>query len=115
MKPFEKSVQTLEYDKILSLLAGCCTVEAGKEKILTLRPEADLQRVVFLQKETAVAKKISAVKGAPSLSAFSQADKMTLLIFSTAKTFTFGFLLASSNANCPFPHPISIHRGLLLP
>ncbi|MBR3836544.1 MAG: endonuclease MutS2 [Clostridia bacterium] len=69
MKAFEKAVSILEYHKILELLASLCTVEAGKEKILTLRPEADAERVIFLQKETAVAKKISAVKGTPSLSA----------------------------------------------
>ena len=48
-KPFEKAVTILEYDKILSLLAGQCAVEAGKEKILTLRPEGDFSRVVRLQ------------------------------------------------------------------
>ncbi|MBR2616510.1 MAG: endonuclease MutS2, partial [Clostridia bacterium] len=69
MKPFEKAVLTLEYDKILSLLASLCTVEAGKEKILSLRPEQDAERVAFLQKETSVAKRLSAVKGAPPLSA----------------------------------------------
>ncbi|MBR7164862.1 MAG: endonuclease MutS2 [Clostridia bacterium] len=69
MKAFEKAVGILEYNKILEHLASLCSVEAGKEKILTLRPEADAERVVFLQKETAVAKKVSAVKGNPSLSA----------------------------------------------
>ncbi len=69
MKPFEKAISVLDYDKILSALASLCTVEAGKEKILTLQPESDRQRVIYLQKETAVAKKISSVKGAPPLSA----------------------------------------------
>ncbi len=69
MKPFEKAVGILEYDKILALLASQCSVEAGKEKILTLRPERDVDRVIFLQKETAIAKKVSAVKGNPPLSA----------------------------------------------
>ncbi len=68
-KPFEKAVTILEYDKILTILASLCSVEAGKEKILTLRPEGDFQRVIRLQKETAAAKRICALKGAPSLSA----------------------------------------------
>ena len=69
MKAFEKAVKTLEYDKILSRLAACCSVEAGREKILTLRPEGDVERVKRLQKETASARRISAIKGTPSLSA----------------------------------------------
>ena len=68
-KPFEKAVTTLEYDKILTMLSALCSVEAGKEKIMTLRPEGDFARVVRLQKETAAAKRICALKGAPSLSA----------------------------------------------
>ncbi len=69
MKPFEKAADTLEYNKILSRLAGCCSVEAGKEKILTLLPESDRERVLRLQKETAAAKRMIALKGGPSLSA----------------------------------------------
>ena len=69
MKPFEKSLTVLEYDKILEQLAMHCVVEAGREKILTLRPETDAERVVFLQKETAAARRIAAVKGTPPLSA----------------------------------------------
>jgi len=62
----------LEYNKILELLSRACNVEAGREKILTLRPESDLERVKYLQKETASAKRISAIKGSPSLSAHPQ-------------------------------------------
>ncbi|MBR4287889.1 MAG: endonuclease MutS2, partial [Clostridia bacterium] len=69
MKPFEKAVTILEYDKILEQLSACCDVEAGKEKILTLRPEKDYDRVLRLQKETRSARHISSVKGAPPLSA----------------------------------------------
>ncbi len=69
MIPFEKAVATLEYEKILSMLASSCSVEAGKEKILTLRPDSDPDRVSFLQKETAIAKRVLAVKGSPALSA----------------------------------------------
>ncbi len=72
MKPFEKAVDILEYRKILSRLAGCCSVEAGKEKIFTLLPEQDRERVLRLQKETAAAKRMLALKGGPSLSAHPQ-------------------------------------------
>ena len=60
MKPFEKSIAVLEFDKILEKLASLCCVEAGKEKILTLRPEKERDRVIYLQKQTAAAKRISA-------------------------------------------------------
>lgn len=68
MKPFEKAA-VLEYDKILDKLASFCTVEAGKEKILTLLPETDPERVKHAQKQTAVARKLAGVKGVPGLSA----------------------------------------------
>ncbi len=86
MKPFEKSIGVLEFDKILEKLAALCSVEAGKEKILTLRPENDIDRVLHLQKQTGAAKRISAVKGAPALSAhpslpaiFDRAEKGAVL------------------------------------
>ncbi len=69
MKAFEKAKETLEYHKILQLLAGHCTVEAGKERILTLTPEVEADRVIYLQKETAIAKRVAAMKGNPPLSA----------------------------------------------
>lgn len=102
-KPFEKAVTILEYDKILSLLAGQCAVEAGKEKILTLRPEGDFSRVVRLQKETAAAKRICALKGAPSLSAhpsipsiLERAEKGAVL--NPAELLRVGSLLRSVDA-----------------
>ena len=102
-KPFEKEVTILEYDKILSLLAGQCAVEAGKEKILTLRPEGDFSRVVRLQKETAAAKRICALKGAPSLSAhpsipsiLERAEKGAVL--NPAELLRVGSLLRSVDA-----------------
>ena len=60
MKPFEKSIAVLEFDKILEKLASLCSVEAGKEKILTLRPENEIDRVIHLQKQTVAAVRISA-------------------------------------------------------
>lgn len=68
-RAFEKALSTLEYDKILKLLADCCTVEAGRERIFSLLPEKDPHRVLFLQRETAVARRVLAVKGTPPLSA----------------------------------------------
>ena len=69
MIPFEKAVVTLEYDKVLRDLASLCAVEAGKEKILSLRPETDPDRVLLLQKQTASARRIAGIRGEPSLSA----------------------------------------------
>ena len=99
----QKALKILEYDKILSLLAGQCAVEAGKEKILTLRPEGDFSRVVRLQKETAAAKRICALKGAPSLSAhpsipsiLERAEKGAVL--NPAELLRVGSLLRSVDA-----------------
>ncbi|MBP5288885.1 MAG: endonuclease MutS2 [Clostridia bacterium] len=69
MIPFEKAVVTLEYDKVLRDLASLCAVEAGKEKILSLRPETDPDRVLLLQKQTSSARRIAGIRGEPSLSA----------------------------------------------
>ena len=69
MEKFEKAVHTLEYDKVLLLLSACCGVEAGREKILSLRPESDVERVKFLQRQTAAARQMIAKKGGPNLSA----------------------------------------------
>ena len=69
MIPFEKAVVTLEFDKVLRDLASLCAVEAGKEKILSLMPETDPDRVALLLKQTASARRISGIRGEPSLSA----------------------------------------------
>ena len=67
MKPFEKAVKTLEFDKIRALLADVCAVEAGKEKILSLMPVSDPNELSRMQKETAAAKAIASIKGEPFL------------------------------------------------
>lgn len=118
MKPFEKSIKVLEFDKILEKLAALCSVEAGKEKILTLRPETEKDRVLYLQKQTAAAKRISSIKGAPSLSAhpslpaiFDRAEKGAVL--NPAELLRVGAMLRSVENARSFGEELSGENAVL--
>lgn len=82
MPGFEKSISTLEFDKIRELLAAKAMTDGAKHMALTLVPETRPDRIRILQKNTSDAKALSAVKGAPSFSsvkdvsdALDRADK----------------------------------------
>ncbi|MBP3332988.1 MAG: endonuclease MutS2 [Clostridia bacterium] len=66
MSNFTKALKTLEYNKILSLLAECASTDGGRELILTTVPEADISRVKKLLTQTTDAKNMTSVNGAPS-------------------------------------------------
>lgn len=66
MKNFEKASKTLEFDKILVMLADCASTEGAKQKALALCPETDRDRIELKQQETEEAKRLSGIKGAPS-------------------------------------------------
>lgn len=65
---FEKSLQTLEFHKVLEKLAFCAVTPAGKEKTLSLRPHIHLDDVAQAQEETAAAVSCILEKGSPSFS-----------------------------------------------
>ncbi|MCR5356716.1 MAG: endonuclease MutS2 [Lachnospiraceae bacterium] len=48
----DKVLNTLEYNKIINMLADKATSEPGKKKCLELKPSADLSEVTKLQQET---------------------------------------------------------------
>ncbi len=66
MSNFKKALKTLEYDKILAMLAECASTDGGKELILITTPEADASRVKKLLVQTSDAKHMTSVNGAPS-------------------------------------------------
>ena len=52
MKNYERALKTLEYDKILAMLAERAPTDGAKEMALALRPENDPDRIVRMQRET---------------------------------------------------------------
>ena len=66
MKDYTKALKTLEYDKILSLLAAAAQTTGARDMALSARPEDDPVRVARLQQETADAKSLTEHHGTPS-------------------------------------------------
>ncbi len=69
MSHFKKSLKTLEFSKIQSLLAECAVTEGAKQMAHLLSPESDIVRVRKLQEETAAAKYLITQKTMPSFGA----------------------------------------------
>ena len=66
MENYEKALKTLEFDKILTMLAEHAPTAGSKELALALRPTNSPDRILRLQRETTEAKAMQAVKGMPS-------------------------------------------------
>lgn len=58
----EKTLRTLEYDKIVSRLAGLTSFDPGQERALALRPSSDYDEVVRRQRITAEARRLRRLK-----------------------------------------------------
>ena len=65
---FEKSMETLERPRVLSLLADQAVTEEGKERARRLRPETDPAEVALRLKETTAAVNKMVLRGSPSFS-----------------------------------------------
>ena len=65
---FDKSMQTLELNRVLDLLSDCAATEEGKERALSLRPMTDLDDVRHAQEETTAAVNMLLARGTPSFS-----------------------------------------------
>ena len=65
---FEKSIETLELPRVLSLLADQAVTEEGKERARRLRPETDPAEVALRLKETTAAVNKMVLRGSPSFS-----------------------------------------------
>ena len=66
MSNFTKALKTLEYNKILTLLAECAQTDGGRSLILASVPEDDTVKVKKLLTQTTDAKHMTSVNGAPS-------------------------------------------------
>ena len=64
----KKSLQTLEYTKIISMLTDCASSQMGKERCRSLLPSIDLEEIQRCQKETSVALSYLLQKGSLSFS-----------------------------------------------
>lgn len=62
----EKTIKTLELDKILEMLAECAPTEGAKQKALLLMPSDDEVTVLRRQRRTSDAKRLMGIKGMPS-------------------------------------------------
>lgn len=63
---FSKAIKTLEFDKILGILASYCPIEAAHEKILEISPSVSAEEIKKGLKETSEAKLLIQTKGSPS-------------------------------------------------
>lgn len=65
---FSKAVKTLEFDKILKILASYCQIEAAHSRIFEISPSVSAEEIKKKQKETSEAKLLLLTKSSPSLS-----------------------------------------------
>lgn len=66
MTLYEKSMQKLELNEVLALLAELAQSERGKERCLAQRPETDVEEIRALLEQTAAANAMITLKGTPS-------------------------------------------------
>ncbi len=63
---YEKSLRTLELNRVLEMLSAVCVTEEGKELALKLMPTSDVDEVRVLLKETTDANHMVELKGSPA-------------------------------------------------
>ena len=64
-----KTLSTLEYDKIISMLVECAATDGAKARAATLVPSDDFETVLERQRKTDDAKRLINTKGYPAFSA----------------------------------------------
>lgn len=72
---FERACKTLEFEKVLSILASFAATEGAKEKIMTLRPSVSIEKIRDRQKEVSEAKFYTETKGTPSFGGVKDVTK----------------------------------------
>ena len=65
---YDKSLQKLELDRVLSMLAECAGSTEGKEACMRLRPTSDLEDVRLMLDQTTAASDLCTRKGNPGFS-----------------------------------------------
>ncbi len=63
---YQKSLHTLELDRVLDMLSECCATQEGKEQAKKLMPTSDAEEVTRLLKETTDACHMVELKGTPA-------------------------------------------------
>ena len=61
----EKTLRTLEFDKIREMLAAVALTEGARELALSLTPSSDIDEVVLRQRRTTDSKRLMNIKGMP--------------------------------------------------
>lgn len=61
----EKTIKTLEFDKICDMLADCAPTEGAKSMAMCLMPSGDITEVLRRQRRTTDARRLADVKGMP--------------------------------------------------
>ena len=120
LKGFEKSVNTLEFNKIRELLAACAPTDAARERALALEPETEPSAVKRALDLTTDAKNMQAVKGMPSFSgvhdisaALERADKGAAL--SAHELLDISGLLRTVRGLIEYADPAKVEPGSLAP
>ncbi len=65
---YEKSLRTLEFPRVLEMLAAQCVTQEAKDRALEIRPSDDYRTVARLQEETTDARNMMDRYGSPSFS-----------------------------------------------
>lgn len=65
---FSKAFISLEFEKVREMLCDCTSVQGAKDILSKITPSVSYENILYMQKQTTEAKKISETKGAPSFS-----------------------------------------------
>lgn len=103
----EKTLNALDYSKILSMLADCAETGSAKKRAITLRPTDDIDTVRLRLQRTSDARRLIDVKGYPSFyaeeevaSAAERADKGAVL--SMIELLRISYLLRSTRTTLDY-------------
>lgn len=120
MSGFEKSIITLEFNRIREILASHASCDGAKKMALELMPETRPDKVRMLLKNTTDAKNMSATKGAPSFSAvhdvadaLERADKGAVL--SPRELLDIAGLLRCARTLTDYANSPNMNAGSLAP
>ncbi len=106
----EKTINTLEFDKILELLAACAPTDGAKQRALTLMPSDDEVVVLRRQRRTGDAKRLMGLKGMPSFGRVSDIND-TVERAEKSATLSCRELLACANVMRTARHLSDYLRG----
>ena len=76
---YEKSLHTLELDRVLQLLAENCVTAEGKEQAAGVQPSSDPEEVRQLLQETTDACHMVELKGTPALRDVKEVKALSLI------------------------------------